>query len=242
MVGWRIQRLTLKTNNPEAGWRQLTAQYWGLVTQVDRSVGAILEHLDRVGLADDSIVVYTSDHGDMMGSHRLLAKTVMCEEAARVPWLMRIPSLGCTQRHIARPVSHIDLIPTLLELMQAEGQDDLPGQSLCPLLEGRPVAEAHVFMEWTPQHPSTPGRNPYGASREPLEGPSNDVRTAVSPEGWKLSIHTNDHNQLFNLRSDPGETTNVYDVPDNRAVIEGLAERIHTWQQATGDELELSVG
>ena len=67
---------TLKT---EQGWRILQARYYGLVTQVDRSVGAILAELERLHLAEHTIVVFTSDHGDMMASHQLLAKTVMYE-------------------------------------------------------------------------------------------------------------------------------------------------------------------
>ncbi len=84
----------------EAGWRRLTANYWGLVTQVDRSVGAILETLETLGLANNTIVVYTSDHGDMMGSHNLLAKTVMYEESVRVPWLIRYPKEDALSTHL----------------------------------------------------------------------------------------------------------------------------------------------
>ncbi|MHC4752609.1 MAG: sulfatase-like hydrolase/transferase [Planctomycetota bacterium] len=65
----------------EKTFRELIARYWGLVTQVDRSVGAILQTLENLGLADKTIVVYTSDHGDMMGSHNLVTKGVMYEEA-----------------------------------------------------------------------------------------------------------------------------------------------------------------
>ena len=220
----------------EAGWRQLIAQYWGLVTQVDLSVGAILEHLERLGLAGDTIVVYTSDHGDMMGSHKMLTKTVMYEESVRVPWLMRIPTLGRKRQHVQRPVSQIDLVPTLLELMGGQDRPELPGQSLCPVMKGESVSEEHVYIEWTAPRPYARGRNPYGGSRMPLPHPGNDVRTVVAPEGWKLSIHMRDRNQLFNLREDPGETTNVYGVPENKAVVKRLAGRIRAWQEQAGDE------
>jgi arylsulfatase A-like enzyme len=225
----------------ESGWRTLTAHYWGLVTQVDRSVGAILEHLERLGLTDDTIVVHTSDHGDMMGSHRMVTKGVMYEEAARVPWLMRVPALGRKQRRLPRAASHIDLVPTLLELMDSKRDIDLPGKSLCPLMQGEPMPEDHVYIEWTVPEPYTPGRNPYGRSRQPHEKPVNHVRTVVAPDGWKLSIHVADRNQLFNLRTDPGETTNVYDVPENQPVIRRLTERITAWQAQVGDELVLEA-
>ncbi len=77
----------------ESGWRRLIANYWGLVTLVDEAVGSILGTLSECALDDRTIVVFTSDHGDMMGSHRLVAKTVMFEEAVKVPLIMRVPRM-----------------------------------------------------------------------------------------------------------------------------------------------------
>jgi arylsulfatase A-like enzyme len=225
--------LNLKT---EAGWRRLIANYWGLVTQVDRSVGAILKKLDDLGLADDTIVVYTSDHGDMMGSHQMLAKTVMYEEAVRVPWLMRLPKQR-KQIRVPHPVSQIDLVPTLLDAMGLNAAN-LPGNSLLPTLDGAKPEEDHVFIEWSPVEAYPKGRNPYGATRTP-DPKGNAVRTVVAPDGWKLSIHTNDHNQLFNLNTDPGERINVFDQPENKAVIQRLTAKIQAWQAKSGDTLTL---
>ncbi|HIE30150.1 TPA: hypothetical protein EYP66_23030, partial [Candidatus Poribacteria bacterium] len=124
--------------------RELIAKYWGLVTQVDLSVGAILKTLDDLGLSDDTIVVYTSDHGDMMGSHQMVTKSVMYEEAVKVPWLMRIPQIG--KGHVIKNrVSHIDLVPTLLELMGGGVK------SLIPLITDGKIAEDYVFIEWNPK-------------------------------------------------------------------------------------------
>ncbi|MHC4500620.1 MAG: sulfatase-like hydrolase/transferase, partial [Planctomycetota bacterium] len=120
----------------EKSMRELIARYWGLVTEVDSCVGGILNTLDDLRLADNTIVVYTSDHGDMMGAHGMVTKGVMYEEAARVPWLMSVPSLGRKQHIIEQPVSHIDLVPTLLELMRSKSPDSLQGQSLVPLMKG----------------------------------------------------------------------------------------------------------
>lgn len=196
----------------EADWRQLIARYWGLVTQVDRSVGAILDTLQRLGLAGNTIVVYTSDHGDMMGSHRLLTKGVMYEEAVRVPWLMRVPQWGRRQQVIGRPVSHIDLVPTLLELMGRPKPDRLPGQSLVPLIQGGSVAEDHVFIQW----------------------PDPKTRTVVSPDGWKLCLRDTDRCQLYHLADDPGERTNLFYTGGYGAVIDRLTRRLRAWQNAVG--------
>ena len=214
--------LDLKT---EADWRRLIARYWGLVTQVDRSVGAILKTLDGLGLAENTIVVYTSDHGDMMGSHRLLAKTVMYEEAVRVPWLMRIPKLGRRQQVVKGRFSQIDLVPTLLDLMGRRADGALPGQSLVPLIRGGKVAEDHAFIEW----------NRHRAGSE-TEDSDDSVRTVIAPDGWKLCLSDKDKSQLFNLNKDPGETTNLFYSGEHRGVIKKLADRIFAWQKKVGDQ------
>ncbi|MHC4985901.1 MAG: sulfatase-like hydrolase/transferase, partial [Planctomycetota bacterium] len=89
----------------EANYREVIARYYGLCTQLDRSVGAILTKLDELGLADNTIVVFTSDHGDLMGAHGMVEKCTMYEDDLRVPWLMRIPGLPADETHIRQRVS-----------------------------------------------------------------------------------------------------------------------------------------
>ncbi|HUW19543.1 MAG TPA: sulfatase-like hydrolase/transferase [Sedimentisphaerales bacterium] len=222
------EQIIKEYGSDEQSFRKLIARYWGLVTEVDICVGGILNTLEELGLADNTIVVYTSDHGDMMGAHRLVTKGVMYEEAARVPWLMRIPWMGRRQHVIEQPVSHIDLVPTLLELMSnkaGKAGRGLQGQSLVPLIKGRKPAEDHVFIEWN-----------VGTEQE-LSAP---VRTVVSPDGWKLSLFKGDNSQLFNLNEDPGETRNLFDSGRHKDVINRLTEKIRRWQKKTADTLPTS--
>jgi arylsulfatase A-like enzyme len=215
----KLRDCARKYGTTEEDFRKLIARYWGLNSQVDLSVGAILDTLEELGLADDTIVVHTSDHGDMMGSHHLVEKGLMYEESARIPWLMRVPALGRKQRVIARPVSHIDLVPTLLELMgRSDAGAHLPGQSLVPLIKGGKVAEDYVFIEW---------------NTEPR------IRTVVSPDGWKLCLSKEDKCQLFNLKKDPYETTNLYDSDKHEDVIAKLTEKIRAWQKKVKDDVEV---
>ena len=67
------------------------ANYWGLCSQVDHHFGRILDALERAGTFDDTLIVFTSDHGDLMGSHQMIAKGVMFDESARIPLLMKLP-------------------------------------------------------------------------------------------------------------------------------------------------------
>jgi len=102
----------------EADWRELISNYWGCVDLIDTYFGEILDALDDYGLTEDTVTAYTSDHGDMMGSHRLWHKCVMFEEAVRVPLMIRFPEdLDRDVDTAERPVSQIDLVPTLLDAM-----------------------------------------------------------------------------------------------------------------------------
>lgn len=224
-AGYRRKRENCikKYGSDEKSIRNLIAKYWGLVTQVDRSVGGILKTLEKLGLAEDTIVVYTSDHGDMMGSHNLVEKGVMYEEAAKIPWLMRIPQTkGSLVKH---PVSQIDMVPSLLELLNAKSAVDLPGQSLVPLLKGGKIEPRDVFIEWNPSH------------RKVDE--NFHTRTVVSPDGWKLCLSDADKCQLFNLKEDPGETTNLFDSGRHGDVINRLREKIYNWQKESGDKAKV---
>jgi len=220
----------------EQGWRRLIANYWGLVTQVDRSVGAMLKALEDLGLDDSTIVVYTSDHGDMMGAHRLLAKTVMYEEAVKVPWLMRLP--GAKPRMIPGRFSHIDMVPTLLDLLGKPVSSELPGRSLRSVLSGEQNQDRDVFIEW-----SSDGENLGTSSRvlasdaERKQAIAANVRTVITQDGWKLCLSHGDKSQLYNLVEDPGETRNLFYAGQCPEVINRLSRRVEDWQVSVKDRL-----
>ncbi|HOJ34479.1 MAG TPA: sulfatase-like hydrolase/transferase [Candidatus Hydrogenedentes bacterium] len=225
----------------ESEWRRLIAQYWGLVSQVDISVGAILTELERLGLADNTIVVFTSDHGDMMGSHRLIEKSIMYQEALRVPWMIRLPKPYSQHRRVKEHVSHIDLVPTLLELMNKPQRDDLPGKSLVPFLSGRRKMVEPVFVQWNAVKKLAEGRNPGGRLRDEANQEKISSRAIITQDGWKLCIHTGDKNQLFHLAKDPGETKNLFTQPEHEPRIRSLKKKIVQWQEQVGDSLDLSI-
>jgi arylsulfatase A-like enzyme len=239
----------------EADWRRMIANYWGLVSLVDTHAGTILDELEDSRLADRTIVVFTSDHGDMMGSHGLLAKCVMFEEAVRAPLLLRIPGIEGAGRRVGAPVSQIDLVPTLLDAMGREVPHDLPGASWMPFLRGEgPLAEEDVFCEWTGPNSGFVDRvgwvRPLDcwrevATDEEIERAITDpVRAVVTPDGWKYNWTGAGENELYNLRDDPGETRNLV-RRGGRAREPGLVGelrgRIRRWQERTGDTVTLSA-
>jgi arylsulfatase A-like enzyme len=231
----------------EADWRRMIANYWGLCSLVDTYVGVLLDTLSACGLDEHTIVVYTSDHGDMMGSHGLLAKCVMYEEAVRVPLLVRLPRQQSSQR-VRAPVSQIDVVPTLLDLLGQPIPDHLQGESLRPLLEGEDKAPTRdVFIEWNGHNNgfgdvigsvSVPEPMLAFASRDACVAAITDpVRTVVTADGWKFNCSPLGEHELYQLVEDPYETRNLAGQPEMKPRMEELAERICRWQERTGDHL-----
>jgi arylsulfatase A-like enzyme len=221
----------------EEGWREVVARYWGNTTLVDRSVANILGTLDECGLADDTIVVFTSDHGEQLGDHGILGKTLMYEESVRVPMLLRAPMLGAEARRIPGNFSHIDLVPTLLDLLGASGPDDLPGQSRVPVLRGEAdLADNDVFIEWNGAdgHP----RASIGEAEINLSM-AEPLRTVITADRWKLNLYGSGPGELYDLNSDPHELVNLFDQPEHRDRIDDLVVRLRRWQDEVGDEAQL---
>ena len=141
----------------EEGWRRLRSHYFANINLVDGMVGKITSAIDDTGLADDTVVVFTSDHGDMLGDHGMLEKRSMYEEASRVPLLMRVPWLAREHMTVAESVGHIDLVPTLLDLLGEPVPGHIQGKSLVPALAGDASLEDNdVFIEWNGTSPTVP--------------------------------------------------------------------------------------
>ncbi len=237
----------------EAGWRDLISWYWGLVSLVDTHVGRVLDTLRECGLDERTIVVFTSDHGDLMAGHRLLGKGHMFEESSRVPLLVRRP--GQTEgRRVAGPVSQIDLVPTLLDLMGRPVPGHLHGRSLRSALQGGDGRLAKdVFIEWTHAakwdrldargQPAAANLPPYAAEVGPVErvraSCADDIRTVVTPDGWKLNWSRIGEHELYHLAEDPLESRNLARDPSERGRIGDLVARIRAWQERAGDPLNL---
>ena len=225
--------------NDERGWKELKARYWGSCTLVDKYVGQILDRLETLGLAEDTVVVYSTDHGDMMGEHRLLQKSVQYEGATHVPLIVRAP--GIAPRRITTPFSQVHLVPTLLDLLGREMPPDVQGTSLVPLLANGDTApdEAEVVIEWNGlERQISGGGEPGDARGVEAQLRSVDVRT-IRRGRWKLNVHLTRELELYDLENDPGELHNASHDAGNARVIRDLYERLLAWQGATNDMLEL---
>ncbi|WP_020531269.1 sulfatase family protein [Flexithrix dorotheae] len=220
------------------GVKKEFAKYWGLVHQVDKSVGAVLDKLKTLGIDDNTIVVFTSEHGKMLMKYGFTGKVRMNEEAARIPWMMKVPNFE--SRIVEGRVGHIDLVPTLLDLMGQEVPQALQGKSLVHAMKGEPVNHP-VFLEWTPfiQWDKMLRFCPDWAEKEDcVQALKTHIRTIVTQDGWKLNWSTSDKSQLFNLNNDPLELNNLYGDKEYEGKIEGLKELIKKWQEETSDTLQ----
>ncbi|MBD3319863.1 MAG: sulfatase-like hydrolase/transferase [Chitinivibrionales bacterium] len=226
-------------------WRRMRANYWGLCSLIDTHIGTILDTLSESDLWENTIVVFTSDHGDMMGSHRLIGKNVMFEEAVRVPLLIRAPG-QFRPRRVKGPVSQIDIVPTLLDLMGQRVPERCQGKSLRSMLEGGlEQSREDIFIEWNGPNNglgdrvgevSVPRWMLESYDREHIERVMRDpVRTIVTPYGWKYTWSSTGEDELYNLDEDPGERTNRAGERECGGIREDLRQRIKEWKVRAGD-------
>ena len=205
----------------EGDWRRLRANYYGLVSMVDTAFGRILKALEESGQADRTIVVYTSDHGEMLGDHAMMGKGVFYEPAVHVPLLLHVPWLSRRRIDFRPPFSQIDLTPTLLELMGHPGTG-FDGVSRAGRLRSAQAPAEDVVVLW----------NEY-------DDEGDDGRCLVAADGWKLILYRRDGPELFETSSDPGEFVNRAKDPAQRDRVRRMADKIKSWQARTGDTIAL---
>jgi arylsulfatase A-like enzyme len=231
--------------NPEKQ-AEFVQRYWGLVSKVDMSVGKIMDKLKELGLDDNTLVVFTSDHGEMLGSHSLKSKRYAYDESSRVPLMVKLPG-SQTQRIVEEPVGHIDVVPTILDYMGYETDEPLQGKSLVDVLNGGELKDNYVYFEMAPLIGILKPKmvDDDIVSRMQLSKDEiNEIfyahyRAVVSPDGWKMVVSDKDKNQLYNLSEDPQEYDNRYYSGRHADVISRLSEKLTLWQKETGDQLKL---
>jgi len=177
----------------DADWRRYRWTYFRLVEQVDRQIGEILGALDATGLAGSTLVVFTSDHGDMQGAHRLPFKSVFYDEAVRVPLVIAGPGVHQPGRTSTTLVSNgLDLYPTLCAAAAAPLPAGLHGRSLLPVVGGATTGASHACVVSECVRNGVKGR-------------------LVATPGWHYSVWESGPcpEQLFELNSDPGEMVNL---------------------------------
>ena len=171
--------------------REARRNYLGMISWVDEKIGLILDELERLDLRRNTLVIFTSDHGEMLGEHGQWSKRLMLEWSVRVPLILSQPGKIPEGKRAGAPVSLIDLFPTVAAVAGAKPETPLDGHSLLPLIEG-------------PED----GRDRQVIAEYLGEGPIEPIRMVV----WRSLkyITVNQYPpQLYDLRKDPEETTNL---------------------------------
>lgn len=189
--------------------QEWTALYYALITEIDEWVGVLLDKLgDQV---DNTLVVFTSDHGEMLGAHGEREKNNFFEEAARVPLLMSFPGVISRDTVVAQTVSHLDLVSTILDYAELAHEDQSDGRSLRPLVEGQAYNaeydESIAVTEWD-------YRKPLPSNAAVLERRIDERPALMIRKGrHKLMTHklasSPEIDMLYDLNSDPFELHNL---------------------------------
>jgi arylsulfatase A-like enzyme len=200
-------------------WRKCLARYYAFVTLIDDAFGETLDVLEALGKADNTIVVYLSDHGDIMGAHKLFDKgPFMYEETVRIPLLVRWPGHIAAGQIVEPFVSTIDLLPTLLEAAGLEtpssqySPQSIDGRSLWPLIQGETPSD------WPDDAYSQFAG--HGASRGLY-----DVRM-LRTERYKFVYYPHDIDELYDEHEDPWELRNLALEPEWQPLRDELQARL----------------
>jgi arylsulfatase A-like enzyme len=221
-----------------AAYRKYLRDYLRTVNGLDESVGAILAALERGGVTNDTVVVYTSDQGMFLGEHDYIDKRWIFDEALRLPLLVRYPRRVRPGLVIDQVVSNLDFAPTLLDLAGVAVPATVQGRSMMPLLDGAEDGGAgwpdelyyrfwmHLTDHDTPAHFGIRTRQHkliffYGL---PLD--TSDGVPEPTPPAW----------ELYDLDRDPGETRNVYHDPAYAGTVRRLEARLRALRREAGDE------
>lgn len=213
--------------------RLIRAAYWAMCDLVDAQVGRMLDALERTGQLENTIVIFMSDHGEMLGDHGIYLKGPhFYEPATRVPLIISWPG------HIKAQVSPalvelVDLAPTLLQAAGLQHHPGMQGRSLWPLLTGQAPANYHrdtVYCEH------------YGTTHHAPDKPS-AYATMVRTERHKLvAFHGQQGGELYDLKRDPNETHNLWCATEYQGVKMELFQKLCDRMAWTVDPLPVRVG
>lgn len=196
--------------------RKLIAAYWGYVSLIDEQIGRILDAVDKLGLADDTAVMFTADHGEFTGAHRLHDKgPAMYEDIYRIPGIVRLPGAAPTVRK--EFVTLTDFTATILELAGCETDAAVDSESLLPLVRGEnPEWRSELIAEFHGHHFPYPQR-------------------MLRDDRYKLVINPESVNELYDLEADPHELSNRYGHPEMAPVRRRLTRRLYELLRERGD-------
>jgi arylsulfatase A-like enzyme len=212
----------------EAQLRHLIANYYGMISLIDHNVGRLFSALEDYGVADNTLVVYTTDHGDWLGDHGLLLKgPMMYEGLLRVGMIFSGPGVP-RGRVITDPIATTDLAATFYDYCNVDAGRDLHSNSLRPLMQNDSAGRDFAYNEWR-LHPSRTG----------LALDLRCVRTKTAKLTLELSSGAG---ELYHLGNDPHEMDNLFGNTDYAALQKELADMIRSRPSDVASVLQEPIG
>jgi arylsulfatase A-like enzyme len=205
------KRLNLPEYSDPQKIKYMMSNYYALVTEIDDWVGKILAKLDELGLSKNTMVIFTSDHGEMLGSHGMREKNVFYEEASHIPLIIRFPDAIKNNVRVKGYVSNVDLFATIMDYLEV-GERESDGKSLRGLIEGTDTEHGkYVVTEWDSHGDTQPNY-------------------MIIKDGWKLIIPYSKSskviNAMYNLNEDPYEMNNLLGKNPNKKKYKEKAEEL----------------
>lgn len=225
--------------------RKCRQAYYASISFMDAQVGRVVAALDRLGLADNTIIVFTSDHGYHMGEHGLWQKQSVFEESARVPLIIVAPGVSTKGSVAEAPVGHIDLFPTLAELCGVKAPENLQGQSLAPMLKETSVSGRGWALT---QVVRGGGFRRFGASPAIGDNGKRFFGYSLRTPRWRYTewAEGDAGRELYDHENDPRELHNLADDPAHADTVKELSEQIRQAAKSTfppsGETPEIKPG
>lgn len=206
-------------------WGNIWAKYLGLVKLLDDEVGRLVKELKDQGLYDQSIIIFTADHGEMLGSHSLWQKMVMYEESAKVPLIIKLPAgTPVAIKQSDALISLVDIFPTLVDITGIKSAGQMDGESLLPILKGMPQKRQSIFIQFD-------GNGSLGSSQRCIvEGNHKLIVDLFKDEAYV---------ELYDVRKDPQEMVNLMFDKAYTTKADELIVALQAYMKNTGDRLSL---
>lgn len=239
-IPFRIERGGVAYDD-EKVWRQRRATYYGLITEIDDHLGRLFRFMKDRGLWENTLIIFTSDHGEYVGDHWMFEKELFYDEAYNVPFIVRDPrpcADGTRGMAMDDFVESLDVLPTCMEVCGLCGPDGpggldtpavLQGRSLVPLLHGERPGDwrTEVYADWDFRFYWTPKK--LGIPPERCRG------WMVRDDRFKYWHFNGMPDVLFDLEADPGELRNVAGDPRYAGAVQHLRVRLMDWRMSNED-------
>lgn len=209
-------------NNPPFSWKEwriAVAKYFGEVTLIDDQIGRVLNALDELNLDRDTVVIFTSDHGDLTGAHGGMKDKgpIMCEEVYHIPFIVRWPKVAKEGGECSQFISNMDLAPTILEIAGVRSPGQMDGRGFVPVLKNPDLPwRQELFAEFH-------GHRFFISQR------------MVRFKQYKYIFNACDIDELYDLERDPRELDNQIDDPALSGVVEEMRQRLIQEMKRTKD-------